>query len=422
MSQRSGAPVANASEKRAARLLDSHGMAFDPWMMGIIAALLMIGLIMVGSASMHISERDFLQPWHYITRQALFIGVGLCAAFLVLRLPLVFWQRTGPFLLIGGLVMLLLVLVPGIGRTVNGATRWIDLGAFNLQVSELIKLFVIIYVAGYLVRRGEEVRTTFGGFIKPMIIFIPLAGLLLAQPDFGATVVILATAMGMMFIGGVKLRFFAALVALVSSAMAMLAITSPYRMERLTTFINPWEDPFNSGFQLTQALIAIGRGELFGVGLGAGVQKLFYLPEAHTDFIFAVMAEEFGLMGSIIVIGLFVALIVRTFQIARRAEMAGNAFAAYLAFGIGLWIGMQALINIGVNMGVLPTKGLTLPLLSYGGSSIIMTCVALALVLRVDYEVLRRSRHAERRVGKPDTRRVKRERRAVEPAVQGVAA
>ncbi len=386
-------------------------LMYDPLLVGAMIVLLSLGLIMVASASLHIAYEDYGQPWFYTIRQMIFIAIGLTAGLMVFKVPVAVWQRLGPWLLLAGLMLLLIVLIPGVGRTVNGASRWINLGVFNLQVSELMKLFVIIYLAGYLVRRGDEVRTSFQGFLKPMLVLSLVALLLLFEPDFGATVVIMATAMAMMFIGGVRLWQFSLLVMLVAAAMTLLAITSPYRMERLTTFLNPWADPFNSGFQLTQALIAIGRGEIWGVGLGSGVQKLFYLPEAHTDFLFAVFAEEFGLIGSLLVIALFVVLVMRAFAIARQAEAKEQQFAAYLAYGLGLWLSLQAFINIGVNMGVLPTKGLTLPLMSYGGSSIVVCCVAVALLLRVDYEVRRSSIQAERRVGKPDTRRKKRERR-----------
>ncbi len=386
-------------------------LMYDPLLVGAVIVLLSLGLIMVASASLHIAYEDYGQPWFYTIRQMIFIAIGLTAGLMVFKVPVAVWQRLGPWLLLAGLMLLLIVLIPGVGRTVNGASRWINLGVFNLQVSELMKLFVIIYLAGYLVRRGDEVRTSFQGFLKPMLVLSLVALLLLFEPDFGATVVIMATAMAMMFIGGVRLWQFSLLVMLVAAAMTLLAITSPYRMERLTTFLNPWADPFNSGFQLTQALIAIGRGEIWGVGLGSGVQKLFYLPEAHTDFLFAVFAEEFGLIGSLLVIALFVVLVMRAFAIARQAEAKEQQFAAYLAYGLGLWLSLQAFINIGVNMGVLPTKGLTLPLMSYGGSSIVVCCVAVALLLRVDYEVRRSSIQAERRVGKPDTRRKKRERR-----------
>jgi len=278
------------------------------------------------------------------------------------------------------------VLVPGVGRNVNGATRWLPLGFVNLQVSELAKLAVVVYAAGYLVRRGEEVRSTIQGFVKPLGVMLLFALLLLLEPDFGAVVVIGATLMGMLFLAGVRLWLFGLLLVAAAGALALLAITSPYRMERLTTFMNPWADPFDSGFQLTQALIAFGRGEWLGVGLGGSVQKLFYLPEAHTDFLFAVLAEELGLLGAVGVIALFAYVVWRGFAIGQVAARAGRHFAAYLSYGIALWIGMQAFINLGVNMGVLPTKGLTLPLMSYGGSSMLVSCIAVALLLRVDRE------------------------------------
>lgn len=384
---------------------------YDPLLLGTVVLLLAIGFVMVTSASLHIAADNYNQPWFYSIRQIVFIGLGLVIGLVVFKVPVFVWQRLGPWLLLAGLALLAFILIPGIGHTVNGATRWLNLGVFNLQVSELMKLFVIIYMAGYLVRRGDEVRTSFSGFLKLMLVLSLVVLLLLLEPDFGASVVILSTALAMMFIAGVRLWQFGLLVALVAAAMAVLAITTPYRLERLTTFLNPWADPFNSGFQLTQALIAIGRGEIWGVGLGGGVQKLFYLPEAHTDFLFAVMAEELGLIGSFLLIGLFVVFVLRAFAIARQAEKKGQQFAAYLAYGIGLWLGMQAFINIGVNMGVLPTKGLTLPLMSYGGSSIVVCCIAVAMLLRVDFELRRSSIQAERRVGNPDTRRRKRERR-----------
>lgn len=387
------------------------GRMLDVWLLGALILLLAIGLVMVSSASLHISERTFNQPWYYTIRQAAFMGLGVMAALIVLRIPLLAWERLGPMLLICGMVLLVMVLIPGVGRKINGAARWINLGIFNLQVSELIKLFVIVYMAGYLVRRGEEVRTTVKGFLKPMGVLGLIAVLLLLEPDFGATAVMLMTAMGMLFIGGVRLWQFGVLIGVVASAMAALAITSPYRMQRLTTFLDPWADPWASGFQLTQALIAIGRGEFWGVGLGSGVQKLFYLPEAHTDFLFSVMAEELGLLGSVVVIGLFVTVVVRAFIIGNRAEKIGAHFDGYVAYGLGLWLGLQAFINIGVNMGVLPTKGLTLPLMSYGGSSIVVTCMAAALLLRVDFETRRSDRQADRRSKQPDRRNDPQERR-----------
>lgn len=386
----------------------------DPWLVGAVIIILSLGFVMVASASLHVANQDYGQPWFYVMRQAVFIGLGLFAAAIVFRVPISVWQRLGPWLLLAGLALLVIVLIPGLGRTVNGATRWINLGVFNLQISEMMKLAVIIYLAGYLVRRGDEVRTSFKGFMKPMVVMIIVAGLLLAEPDFGATAVILATAMAMMFIGGVRFWQFAGLLGVVVSLMAVIAVAAPYRMRRLTSFLDPWQDPFDGGFQLTQALIAIGRGEFWGVGLGSGVQKLSYLPEAHTDFLFSTIAEEFGLMGSLLVIALFSILVFRAFMIARSAEQKGNLFSAYLAYGLGTWLGMQAFINIGVNMGVLPTKGLTLPMMSYGGSSMVVSCVAVAILMRVDYEIRRSSVQADRRIGRKDKRSNRAERREVE--------
>lgn len=351
-----------------------------------VLAVLALGLLMVGSASISIADRQLGAPFHYLVRQGAYVAVGVLLAIITVQIPLAVWQRLGPLLLLSSLVLLLLVLIPGVGRNVNGASRWLSLGIFNLQVSELAKIALIIYTAGYLVRRGDEVRRTVQGFLKPLGVLMVFAVLLLAQPDFGALVVLGTTLLGMLFLAGVRLWLFGLLVALAAGALALLAITSPYRMERLTTFMNPWADPFNSGFQLTQALIAFGRGDWFGVGLGGSVQKLFYLPEAHTDFLFAVLAEELGLFGALGVILLFVFVVWRAFVIGRTAARVGAHFAAYLAYGIAILIGVQAFINIGVNMGVLPTKGLTLPLMSYGGSSMLITCVAIGLLLRVDRE------------------------------------
>jgi len=356
-----------------------------PLLLAVIA-LLALGLLMVGSASISIADRQLGAPFHYLLRQGAYVSVGVVLAIITVQIPLAVWQRLGPLLLLAAMALLVLVLIPGIGRNVNGATRWVSLGIFNLQVSELAKIALIIYAAGYLVRRGDEVRTTVQGFLKPMGVLMVLAVLLLAQPDFGALVVLGTTLLGMLFLAGVRLWLFALLVAMAAGALALLAVTSPYRMERLTTFMNPWADPFNSGFQLTQALIAFGRGDWFGVGLGGSVQKLFYLPEAHTDFLFAVLAEELGLFGALGVILLFVFVVWRAFVIGRAAAQVGAHFGAYLAYGIAMLIGIQAFINLGVNMGVLPTKGLTLPLMSYGGSSMLITCIAIGLLLRVDRE------------------------------------
>ncbi|MFU8837121.1 MAG: putative lipid II flippase FtsW [Thiohalomonadaceae bacterium] len=363
----------------------------------LTGSLLAIGLVMIASSSVAIADRQIGDPTYYLMRQSLYVAMGGAMALVVWQIPLAIWQRLGPMLLIVSLLLLAILLIPGVGRTVNGSTRWLMLGPFNLQVSEVAKLAVVVYLAGYLVRRGDEVRTTVMGFIKPMLLIVLAAVLLLAEPDFGAAVVLSATALGMMFLGGVRLWLFGVLLMMASSMLAILAVTSPYRMQRLTAFLNPWADPFNSGFQLTQALIAFGRGEWFGVGLGSSVQKLFYLPEAHTDFLYAVLVEELGMFGGVVVIVLFVLLVARIMDIGRCAAVAGMHFGSYLCYGVALWIAQQAFVNMGVNMGLLPTKGLTLPLMSYGGSSIIAVCVAIALVQRVAMELPGKGVGASRR-------------------------
>jgi cell division protein FtsW len=360
---------------------------WDLWLLGTAALLLLIGLVMVGSASMAIADRTSGGPLFYLYRQLAYCGVGIGLGVAVLRVPMALWERLGPYLLVLGVMLIGLVLVPGVGREVNGSVRWLAFGPVNLQPSELMKLFMVIYLAGYLVRREEEVRTLFSGFLKPGLLLGLVGVLLLLEPDFGAVAVLSATVLGMLFLGGVRLWQFALVMLLALGALAAVAISSPYRLERLTTFLDPWADPFNSGFQLTQALIAFGRGEWFGVGLGAGVQKLFYLPEAHTDFLFAVLAEELGLLGALGVLGLFTLLVWRAFAIGSRALRAGRRYSAYLALGLGLWIALQVIISVGVNTGLLPTKGLTLPLMSYGGSSLVTNCIAIALLLRADYEL-----------------------------------
>lgn len=351
-----------------------------------VAALFSLGVVMVASASMPVAERLGLSTLHFAFRQCLYLFLGLGLGLLVLRVRLVWWEQCSLLCILFAVLLLAAVLVPGVGTEVNGSTRWINLGVFRLQVSEPAKLLAMIYTAGYLVRHGESVRHSRAGFLKPVGLLSLAALLLLLEPDFGAAVVLVATALVMMFLAGVSLWKFAALIGTAAVAFAVLAVSSPYRMQRLTAFLNPWDDPFNSGFQLTQSLIAIGRGEWFGVGLGASIQKLFYLPEAHTDFVFAVLAEELGLLGILITLSLYAFIVFRSYNIAAVAEQGGNLFAAYLAYGIGTWMGLQALINVGVNTGLLPTKGLTLPLMSYGGSSTLVSCMAIALLLRIDYE------------------------------------
>jgi cell division protein FtsW len=349
-------------------------------------ALLAVGLVMVTSASISIADRNLSSPFYYLQRQSVFIVLGLIAAWLVYQVRLVHWEKSGMALLGFSLFLLMLVLIPGVGKEVNGSTRWISLGVFNLQVSEVVKLFMIIYVAGYLVRHGEIVRTSILGFIKPMLMVGLAALLLLLEPDFGATVIIIGTVLGMMYLGGVRFMQFVSFLGLFGAAALLLVVSSPYRMARLTSFMNPWADPYDSGFQLTQSLIAIGTGGWFGTGLGGSVQKLFYLPESHTDFLFAVLSEELGFVGVCMIIVLYSILFYRAIRIALQAEKCGNRFAAYVAYGIGIWLAMQAVINMGVNMGMLPTKGLTLPLMSYGGSSLVICCMAIGLLLRIHYE------------------------------------
>lgn len=358
----------------------------DYWLLGAALGLLCFGLVMVASASMTVSDRMTGAPFFYLYRHFFAIGLGLAAALIFFSVPMQQWERLGPVLLFLGMVILILVLVPGVGKKVNGATRWIPLGIFNLQGSEFVKLFVVLYVAGYLVRRRDEVAQTFWGFAKPMLLLVLACALILKQPDFGTTVVLFVTAVGMLFLGGVVLYQFAILSGMAAIAGGLLIYLEPYRLQRLVTFLNPWDDPYDTDFQLSQALIAFGRGEVTGVGLGNGIQKQFYLPEAHTDFIMAVVGEEFGLIGTLGVIMLFAFITWRAFQIGATAESQDKRFSAYVAYGLGLGLALQAIINIGVNVGMLPTKGLTLPLMSYGSNSIIVACLTIALLLRIDYE------------------------------------
>lgn len=360
--------------------------SYDVWLLTVVIFLMGLGLVMVASSSITVAERQFNDPLYYFWRQSLAVAIGIGLSLIILRVPMAVWERISGLLLFFGFALLILVLIPGIGYEVNGSMRWIRGWPFSIQASEPVKLFLIAYMAGYLVRRGEEVRTGFSGFIKPIIILTALSGLLLLEPDYGACVVMFSAALGMMFMGGVPLSRFFSWMLVALATLASLAVLSPYRMKRLMSFVDPWQDPFNSGFQLTQALIAFGRGEWSGVGLGSSIQKLFYLPEAHTDFVFAVLAEELGLFASLLVLCLFCFMVWRAFVIGQTAGTAGKLFAAHFAYGIGLIIGVQAFINIGVNMGVLPTKGLTLPLISYGGNSVIVTCILLAVLLRIEYE------------------------------------
>jgi cell division protein FtsW len=359
---------------------------FDQYLLASALCLLAFGLLMVASASMAISERQFGTPFHYLIRQSIYVVFGLIVAAVVFKIEMRTWQQQSANILLLGLVLLVLVLIPGIGHAVNGSRRWIGLGMANIQVSEFIKLAMILYLAGYLVRRNHEVRTQFTGFLKPICILAVIALLLLKEPDFGATVVLTVAVLGMMYLSGMRVWPFIVLVLLLVAAFAVLAVTSPYRLQRLTTFLNPWANQFNSGYQLTQSLIAFGRGGFFGVGLGGSIQKLFYLPEAHTDFLFSVLAEELGLIGILTVISLYTLLVVRGLMIGVRAQLAGMHASGYMAYGFSIWLAMQAVVNMGVTAGLLPTKGLTLPLMSYGGSSMLIDLVVIAMLLRIDFE------------------------------------
>lgn len=366
--------------------MSEQSVQFDRSILFTAIALMLVGLIMVCSASITVAESNTGQELYYFIRQFVFAFAGLALAWAVISVRLNVWQRLAPKLLGVGVFMLVLVLVPGIGREVNGSSRWLPLGPVNLQVAELIKLFAIIYIADYIQRHQGRLNETFLKVLAPLTLLGVAAFLLLLQPDMGSMVVIMSTVLAMLFLGGARLDVFASLIALMAAMFALLVWVAPYRLERLQSFMDPWADPFGSGFQLTQALIAFGRGDWLGVGLGSSMQKLFYLPEAHTDFLYSIVAEELGLVGALSVMLMFFVFVWRALAIGRAAEKAGHIFAAQMAYGIGIWLGLQACVNMGVNMGALPTKGLTLPLMSYGGSSLLIVCIAVALLLRVDLE------------------------------------
>ncbi len=375
-------------------------LKLDPVLLTIVTALLFGGFVILASASISISDNAVGNPFFYLQRQLLAAAIGLAAAGICLFVPMQVWQSLGLLMLFVGIALLVVVLIPGVGHEVNGSTRWVRVGFINLQVSEPARLCFLLYLGGYLVRRNKPLREQFMGFFWPMLLLVLACALLLKQPDFGAAVILVATALVMMFVAGARIRDFMLFLVLAVVGMAALAVFSPYRMQRLTGFLDPWSDPFDSGFQLTQSLIAIGRGEWFGVGLGESVQKLFYLPEAHTDFVFAVFAEEFGLLGSLVLIGLFFALLWRVFKLGIRAASAERFYEAYVAIGIGTWLGLQAFINVGVNMGLLPTKGLTLPLISYGRSSLIITMICIGLLLRIHHELVVDAKPVNRKRGR----------------------
>lgn len=349
-------------------------------------ALLLVGLVAISSASVEYADWHYQNAWYHTQRHLIYLVAAGSMAVAVYFVKPGFWQATGWAWLFVALALLILVLIPGIGKEVNGSQRWLPLGPFTVQPSEFAKLAVVVYLAGYMVRREHEVRHQWQGFLKPMAVLFAMTLLLMNEPDFGATVIVAATAFGMLFLAGVKLGHFLIVLCGALAALGVLLVSAPYRLERLAAYTNPWDDPFGSGFQLTQSLIAFGRGEWIGVGLGNSIQKLFYLPEAHTDFVFSIWAEETGFVGAMVVIGLYVALISRILWAGRQALQVGSTFGAYVCYGVALVFAGQAFVNMGVSSGLLPTKGLTLPFVSYGGTSLIVCCVMLALVLRIDRE------------------------------------
>jgi cell division protein FtsW len=359
-------------------------LPLDPWLLCTAVALVLTGFVMITSASMDVASERYKDAVFFSERHGLFILISLVGSLVAFWIPPRFWEKYGPHLLFVGLFLLVIVLIPGIGREVNGSRRWIGLGPLNLQASEIAKFCMVLYLSGYLVRRLAEVRTSWKGVVKPVLPLAVFVVLLMMEPDYGAAVVLMGTVMGMIFLGG--MRFWQFLLVLISAVVliSIMAVLQPYRMERLKSFQDPWADPFGSGYQLSQAQIAFGRGDWFGTGLGNSVQKLFYLPEAHTDFVYSVLAEELGFVGAIAIVLMYTLLIARIFIIGRQAEKQNRFFMGYMAYGFGFILAGQALINIGVNVGALPTKGLTLPLLSYGGSSLIVCTAMIAIVLRID--------------------------------------
>ena len=375
-------PVIHSSER-------ANAASYDQMLLWVTFMMLGLGLVMVYSASIAMAEADKAvghQSTYFLVRQAIFIVIGLVAGFVSFQVPVTWWQKMAPYLFLTGLFLLILVLIPHVGRNVNGSQRWLSLVVINLQPSELMKLFSAMYVADYAVRKAPQMDSIVKGFLPMVAVMVLVGFLLLREPDFGAFAVIAAISISILWLGGINAKIFAALLALLPVAIFVLIKSSPYRMQRVIGFMDPWADPFGKGYQLSHALIAFGRGEWFGVGLGASVEKLLYLPEAHTDFLLAVIAEELGFVGVLTVLGLFVWIVIRAFGIGKEAVANERYFAALLAQGLGVWMGVQGIINIGVNMGVLPTKGLTLPLLSFGGSGILANCIAMAVLLRIDFE------------------------------------
>ena len=381
---------------RQATRLDAISGHYDRWLLGVACALACLGVVMVGSSSISIAIDYGVGPFHYLVRHVAFLAVGVGLAVWLMRTELKTVEHYNHWLLLGCVALLLAVFIPGLGNEVNGARRWINLGVSSFQAVEAVKLLYIIWLASYLKRYSDEVTATWSAMLKPLGVAGLLVVLLVLQPDFGSLSLILAITGGMLVLGGVNMPRMFGPVLVGLPLLAVVAIAEPYRVRRLTSFMDPWADPFDSGYQLTNALMAVGRGEWFGVGLGSSIQKLQYLPEAHTDFIMAVIAEELGFVGVCLVVALFAALVGRAFWVGLKCAEMRRHFSAYCAFGIALWFGLQSFVSIGVNLGLLPTKGLTLPLISYGGSSTLMSCVAVGLLLRVSYELDRAQRQVAR--------------------------
>lgn len=366
-----------------AQLPNTRGL--DPVLTLVGLSLMVVGLVAIASASIEHSDFNFGNPWHHTLRHSVYLAVAGCAAAVAYRIPIDVWQRTSPLWLLLALALLMLVLIPGIGRNVNGSQRWLPLGPMTVQPSELAKFALVLYVAGFLVRHQEAVRSRVEGLMKPVGVLGLVGVLFLFEPDFGATVIATGTVLGMLFLAGARLMYVLTLVAMALAGMVAMVQAAPYRLQRLTAYTDPWSDPYGAGFQLIQSLIAYGRGEYTGVGLGNSIQKLFYLPEAHTDFVFSIWAEETGLVGALAVIALYVLLVARIMVIGRRAERARELYSAFICYGVALIFAGQAFVNMGVSSGLLPTKGLTLPFISYGGSALIVSCVMLAVVLRIEH-------------------------------------
>ena len=379
---------ARAAGERLARQ-SAPARELDLILIWSVVGLLLLGLVMVYSASIAIAEGSRFtgyQSHYFLMRHAVFLAVGIGLGLVSFQFSLARWQQLAPVLFVAGVVLLIVVLIPGVGREVNGAQRWLSLGPVNLQPSELMKIFAALYAADYTVRKLDVMGSFMKGFLPMLVVILFVGFLLLSEPDFGAFVVITTIAFGILFLGGVNVRIFALLAVLAVIGFVILIWTSPYRRDRIFGFMDPWQDAFGKGYQLSHSLIAFGRGEWFGVGLGGSVEKLFYLPEAHTDFLLAVIAEELGFVGVMVVVILFALIVQRAFMIGREAIKLERYFSGLVAQGIGLWIGVQSFINMGVNMGLLPTKGLTLPLMSFGGSGIVANCVAIGILLRIDWE------------------------------------